>query len=122
MIQSVSACRDLTSAVPEFQARALTQVCVMQTNALQSCMQEHKDYYKDILYEQAGEQSLEAVQDEILEHEHKAIEGKLLRFLHAASLHASRRQDSPAGVHAVLTSRSSTDSQLASFVLTVLTS
>ena len=35
-------------------------------------MTEHSDYYKDILYEQAGEQSLEAIQDEILEHEHKA--------------------------------------------------
>ena len=35
-------------------------------------MHEHSDYYKDILYEQAGEQSAEAVQDEILEHDHKA--------------------------------------------------
>ena len=48
-----------------------------QTTDLHNCMREHSDYYSDILYEQAGEQSLEGVQDEMLEHEHKALEGGL---------------------------------------------
>ena len=52
--------------------KCFSVTCGVQTLDLQGCMTEHSDYYKDILYEQAGEQSLEAIQDEILEHEHKA--------------------------------------------------
>ena len=51
--------------------------CAAQTTALQDCMHEHSDYYRDILYEQDGQQPAEAIQDEILGHEHKAIEGVL---------------------------------------------
>ena len=58
----------------------LAEPCVLtvscaQTLDLQGCMQEHSDYYKDLLYEQTGEQSPEAIQDEIIEHEHAKSPG-----------------------------------------------